>query len=330
MALDAEYEKALDFYLNIISAQNKSKHTIVAYRQDLRRFLSWYQLRYGLSLVDLTPQMINEYQQFMAHGTPMRPLSGLKISLKRLIHRKGKKKTDQRSLIDFLAHTALGVNSRRRNMSGLHNFFNILLESSYFKNKMSANPVRLGLHRIKVKETDITPTAVLDAKSWRVLNNKTWKTDERLLIHLLYFAGLRLSEAVALKASSLDLRKGVIDLMRKGGKRHRLKIYKEGKTVISLWRLHCSKQGLKKDSPLLSGRGGRAISPRGLSKKIAKILKKANLDSKLGPHSFRKGCATALYKESKDLLFVRNYLNHTDAKVTQTYIDEMGITGLTS
>ena len=51
------------------------------------------------------------------------------------------------------------------------------------------------------------------------------------------------------------------------------------------------------------------------------ILTKSGLPSELTPHSFRRACATNLYIETKDLLFVRDYLNHHDAKVTQTYID---------
>ena len=51
------------------------------------------------------------------------------------------------------------------------------------------------------------------------------------------------------------------------------------------------------------------------------ILKKSGLPSSLTPHSFRRACATNLYIETRDLLLVRDYLNHHDAKVTQTYID---------
>ena len=51
------------------------------------------------------------------------------------------------------------------------------------------------------------------------------------------------------------------------------------------------------------------------------ILKKCGLPSNLTPHSFRRACATNLYLKTRDLLLVRDYLNHHDAKVTQSYID---------
>ena len=46
-----------------------------------------------------------------------------------------------------------------------------------------------------------------------------------------------------------------------------------------------------------------------------KILKDSGCNGSLGPHSFRKACATNLYLRHKDLLLVRDYLNHKDAKV---------------
>ena len=56
--------------------------------------------------------------------------------------------------------------------------------------------------------------------------------------------------------------------------------------------------------------------------RIIKIFRKSMCPSdELTPHSFRKACATNLYEQTKDLLFVRDYLNHSDAKVTQTYIE---------
>ncbi len=329
--LESEYRKALEFYLEILVSQNKSAHTIVSYRQDLLRFLSWYQTRYRRSLTKLNSQTINEYQQFLTHGGSIEPLQSWKIRWRRFLQ-KGWGLGPKKILISsLLKKGALGVNSRRRNMSSLQNFFNILLESSYFNKQLKQNPIKPSLHRVRVKETDITPTLVLDPKDWEALNEKTWKTKDRLLIHLLYFGGLRLSELTNLKTSSLNTKSGVLDFARKGGKRHRLKLW-NNHHIIPLWLANIQQIDLNKssESPLFKGRKGNALSPRGLAKKIQSLLNKANLNPKLSPHSFRKGCATNLYQKTKDLLYVRDYLNHSDAKVTQTYIDEIGITGFDS
>ncbi len=326
--LNREYRQALDFYLQILKSQNKSGHTITGYRQDLQRFLSWYQMRYGLSLKSLDAQMISEYQHFMADGRPIRRVATWRtqwMALWRKFARKNGPLEAQKRAFQ-LKNGPLGANSRRRNMSSLHNFFTILLESSYFQRQFRQNPIRPNLHRIKVKEVDVEPTLVLSPQDWEILDEKTWRAKDRLLIYLLYYGGLRLSEVANLKRGDFDMAKGILELERKGGKRHRLKLW-NGKQITLLWRAVAKKAAQQGPvAPLFYGHAGRAISPRGLSKRIKALLQKVGLDSKLGPHSFRKGCATALYQKTKDLLFVRDYLNHTDAKVTQTYIDEIGIT----
>ena len=319
MGLKPKYKRPLEFYFQVLSTQNKSPHTLLSYRQDLKRFLEWYQGHYNLPLKALTPQMINEYQYFMAHGeAPPRP-KGWKVRLKGLFKKNWGKKNPS------LKMDPLGPNSRRRNMSSIKSFFDILVESAYFKGQLKQSPLRPHLHRIQVKETDITPTEVLGPRDWEKLDETIWKTKDRLLIHLLYFGGLRLSELTHLKEDSLDLETGVLTFARKGGKRHRLKLWM-GHLICELWESYLEKKEVEGEA-LFMGRWGRGISPRGLSKKIQVLLKKCGLNKKLGPHSFRKGCATALYQKTHDLLYVRDYLNHSDAKVTQTYIDEIGITG---
>ena len=330
MTLRRDYRQALNFYLQILVAQNKSKHTLINYQQDLLRFLHWYQIRYQLSLKKLNPKVINEYQYFLTHGGPITPLQNWQMRWQRFLQKRWKNPTPE--LPRILKKQTLSPNSRRRNMSSLQNFFNVLVESSYFKKQLQQNPIRPNLHRIRVKETDITSTLVLSPKDWEALNETTWKPKDRLLIHLLYFGGLRLSELAALKMGSLDIQNGVLDFARKGGKRHRLKLH-NASTIITLWSAYvqqmpesCRQEG----SPLLRGQKGKFLTPRALAKKIRLLLGKAGLNPRLGPHSFRKGCATTLYQQTRDLLYVRDYLNHSDAKVTQTYIDEIGITGFTA
>ena len=72
---------------------------------------------------------------------------------------------------------------------------------------------------------------------------------------------------------------------------------------------------------LFSGKKSAKYDIKSIYNWILRICLKSNVDSEITPHSFRKACATYLYFQTKDLLYVRDYLNHNDAKVTQTYID---------
>ena len=73
---------------------------------------------------------------------------------------------------------------------------------------------------------------------------------------------------------------------------------------------------------LFQNKEGRPYSLKTFYNQIMKIIERAEVTPGISPHSFRKACATNLYIKTLDLLYVRDYLNHSDAKVTQTYIDK--------
>ena len=314
--LRRDYQRAIDSYIQVLSTQNKATNTIVAYRQDIVRFLKWYQVTYNAPLNRVVPNKINEYQSYLTAKSTYRAYRSwvckLKIFCKHMLPSKYKSNQLTISLANRLS-----PNTRRRNIIGLHNFFQILLAISFFKGKMKYNPVLNSIHKVRVRDIDVRPTQVLGPREWKVLEKNTPLKRDQLLIHLLYFAGLRLSEAASLECNCLDSQQGILHLERKGGKRHRLKLWNAA-TLVKIWP-DC------KTGPVFPGRNKQAITSRALAKRIKQLLANAGLEKNLGPHSFRKGCATALYKKTRDLLYVRNYLNHTDAKVTQSYIDDIGI-----
>lgn len=144
---------------------------------------------------------------------------------------------------------------------------------------------------------------------------------ERLFLSLLYWGGLRISEAKNLKVDQLDLNSNMLNVLRKGGKRHHYFIYDDGKLAL-WWEAYAAKHG--SEYLFASSYFNSPITRRGAYKLVKRCFEKANLPRELSPHGLRKACATRLYQQTKDLLFVRDYLNHSDAKVTQRYIEISG------
>jgi integrase/recombinase XerD len=139
------------------------------------------------------------------------------------------------------------------------------------------------------------------------------------MLYLLYYGGLRLSELRQLKVSNFDFDAKVISFARKGGSIHTLSIQKTDLIFKNLNYFLNSNQF--KSDYLFQNSKGKPYSLKGTYNQIKKMIGRATLDKDITPHSFRKACATNLYLKTKDLLWVRDYLNHSDAKVTQTYID---------
>jgi integrase/recombinase XerD len=318
----------LEQFLQNCEQHNLSKHTIKSYFSDLRQFIKWVEFSLGLSLAKIRPQHIALYKQFMAgesfkyHQKPLIKLSHfIKISLFRISLIFKQKPHHAKVFFERkMSIKNLSISSRRRKLSAIANFYSFL-EAFYSENKHLFNdvPVKQKLHAIKLKDEDVESTKLLTKDDWRALCEYTWRPKEKLVLNLLYYGGLRLSELVGLSFSDFHEESGTVRLRRKGGHIHTLGIQQKRKIFECLKRYKETRKDQKDE--LFLGRSHTHMSSKAMYNYLMKLFHDSGCHTKgLGPHSFRKACATNLYRRTKDLLLVRDYLNHQDAKVTQTYI----------
>jgi integrase/recombinase XerD len=322
--LPDELNNYLESYLSNLKRLNKSAHTIVNYRADLIKFFTWIHEVKNIGLNKVNGDIISEYKEFLQNGGDVyktRPKMGKfqfifwfnAIALATLFKKRGPK-----SLLFF--QSPLSVGSRRRHLSGLKNFFQYLKETHEdHGQKFSKNPVKSKIHAIKLKDIDVISTRLLKHKDFELAFEKSFRTKDRLILLLLYYGGMRLSELSFLKYRDFDLQNKCITFVRKGGSIHRLFI-KNADQIFSYYHFYISQTGMESEY-LFHNKSKKAYSTKAVYNLIMKILERAEVDAAITPHSFRKACATNLYRETKDLLAVRDYLNHSDAKVTQTYIE---------
>lgn len=299
--------------------QNKSAHTIKNYRSDIESFCLWMRSRSSKKLGFTSPNDIQNYSLYLS-GEQEKPQ---KISLfKRIIQvtlavltmRAPKKIPKQRSV-------PMAVASKRRHLSSLKNFFEFHEQSQYRKRQgFTKNPVRSKLHAIGLKDKDVQATKTLTEQDFESLLNCATKLEQRLALWILYDGALRLEELSRLKFEAFHTPSQTLRFIRKGGSWHTLKLENYSK-IEELLKAHQVKKSLKNSDWIFSSRDGQALTPRSHYNRLKNLFLKAKLPTGLTPHSFRKGRATQLYAQTKDLLYVRDYLNHRDAKVTQTYID---------
>jgi integrase/recombinase XerD len=315
--LKNHHQKYLDQYLSNCSLNNKSEHTLKNYRIDLVKFLTWYEAHYSSSLHKAKGDVIEQYKKLLTHGGNFRSekkksfISGLlKICL--FFWKK--------TTAPLIEQRPLAVSSRKRHLSSIKNFFEYLKQYYEDKNgRFLINPVKDKIHGIKLKEFDIQHTPMLTNEIWTNLDEKLYRTKERLVTHLLYFAGLRLNELSQLRFQDFDFESHSIKVKRKGGKVHHFKPQR-AQEIFYLLKIH--QRDTHSECLFPSQSGNKSITNRSMYHYIKRLLSKVSAPTAVSPHSFRKACATNLYLETKDLLYVRDYLNHADAKVTQTYIDK--------
>lgn len=297
-------------FLNYLHQVNRSSATIDSYGRDLRNFLNWMRLRGFTRLESIGPRDISDYLEFLKRPVPI-AAEGLANGNKLEISK------------------GLSVTSRKRHLSTLKNFFGFLCEKypkkHWWQRGFKSNPVLKRLHAIKVKDEDFDHTPLLRVHHWERLWESPLKERDRLFLALMYWGGLRVSEVRNLKMNQLRFDTNVLTFIRKGGKRHHLFLQDNGKCGLIWQRLIFKEENTEKYLFANRWKNG-PLNRRGAYKRVKKAFQKAGLPQNLSPHSLRKACASRLYYQTKDLLFVRDYLGHADAKVTQTYIETQGVT----
>lgn len=137
----------------------------------------------------------------------------------------------------------------------------------------------------------------------------------KLLLSLAYGAGLRVSEAVALKVRDLDFERGVLNVRQAKGNKDRLSLLPE-KLRAELRNFIQSKAA--SDYLFASERGGK-LTMRSAQKIFEQALARTNLDQQATFHSLRHSFATHLLEGGTDVRYVQELLGHNDIRTTQRY-----------
>lgn len=180
-------------------------------------------------------------------------------------------------------------------------FENILNKKMFLKIKYSKTPKSLPL--VLTKEEVIN---LLDC-----IENKK----HRLMIRLMYSAGLRVSELVNLKVCDLQLDKNYGWVRQGKGRKDRLFIIAQSLKDELLDLV----DSLNYDSYLFKGRCEN-ITVRTVQEIIKKAVKKAGLEKKAHPHTLRHSFATHLIENGYAVTDVQNLLGHARVETSMTYV----------
>ncbi|HEY1689029.1 MAG TPA: site-specific tyrosine recombinase XerD [Solirubrobacteraceae bacterium] len=144
---------------------------------------------------------------------------------------------------------------------------------------------------------------------------------DRALLELMYACGLRVSEAIALQVSDVDLEE---EMLRARGKGSKERIVPVGSVAVKAVRayLRSGRPQLIGDGVqrmlLLNSRGG-ALSRQGLYKIIGGHAASAGLGGRMSPHTLRHSFATHMLAGGCDLRSLQEMLGHADLATTQLY-----------
>jgi site-specific recombinase XerD len=144
----------------------------------------------------------------------------------------------------------------------------------------------------------------------------------RGVIVVLWRAGLRISEALALAESDLDRRRGAV-LVRagKGGRRREVGMDRWGWEQLDPWlelratlpvgALFCVLRGPTR---------GRPCAPAGIRGQLRRVAQAAGVRRRFAPHQLRHAHAVEMSREGIPLLVIQRQLGHADLGITSAYL----------
>lgn len=152
--------------------------------------------------------------------------------------------------------------------------------------------------------------------------DRRWALRSRALLEVMYGCGLRISEALALVLSDVNLEDGYIRVM---GKRSRERVVPLGRYAADALRDYVRSArslylGRRLCDHVFLNHHGRPLSRMGAWKLVRKCLQLAGIKRRVTPHTLRHSFATHLLEGGADLRVVQEMLGHADISTTQIYV----------
>ena len=227
--------------------------------------------------------------------------------------------------LEDLQHFAAGLHdigiharSQCRILSGVRSFYRFLQLDGYRDDdptELLESPV-LEMHLPEVLSTEEIDKleASIDLSKWEGHRN-------RAIIEVLFSCGLRVSELVNLKLSSLFLTEQYVRVVGKGSKERLVPISHKAIKELELWFDDRQKMNIKpgeEDYVFLNRRGAH------LTRTMILIMIKqqatlAGIQKTISPHTLRHSFATALLEGGADLRVIQALLGHESIGTTEIY-----------
>lgn len=224
-------------------------------------------------------------------------------------------------VVGFLASLkaeGLSSASMARTVSAMRGWFRFLVREGI----VAVNPTRdLSTVRRGIKLpstlTMLEVTALLELPAVQTAEDAR----DRTMLELMYAAGLRVSELVALELAWLDLTVGCVRVHGKGSKERLVPIGEVARDALAHYLDHVRPGILQRRSSraLFVSRRGGALTRQAFWKIVRQRARRAGIAKPISPHMLRHSFATHLLEGGADLRAVQAMLGHANIATTQIY-----------
>lgn len=272
---------AMEAWLDHLSAaRDASPKTIEAYRRDVAAYLGFM-------------------SQHWDGEAGLGPLSRVSVS-------------DMRAWLARERGDGLSARSVARRLSAVKSFYRWLGE----RHGVEAAAVS-AIRGPKVKQRLPRPVAPDAAKAMIAKVDTGWvEARDSAVLTLLYGCGLRISEALSLRAADAPL-PNMLKIRGKGGKERMVPVLPAAQEAVEAYRGACPFP--LEEGPLFLGVRGGPLNPRIIQKAVEHLRLMLGLPETTTPHALRHSFATHLLEAGGDLRTIQELLGHASLSTTQVY-----------
>tara|TARA_B100000287_G_scaffold323186_1_gene307162 strand:+ start:933 stop:1829 length:897 start_codon:yes stop_codon:yes gene_type:complete len=230
-------------------------------------------------------------------------------------------RADHLLILSYLSHLLdKGFSSKTisRNISSLKGFYKYLIST----NQISSNPTT---NIDAPKAGFFLPTTLTVEEAQKILDapdeTKHIELRDKAMLYTLYATGMRISELVGLGIHNVDLTRGSVQVMGKGGKERLIPLTDQAVEMIKLY-LSDSRDKLSKgkdQTNIFVSTHGKQITRHSFWHRIKIYIERVEIKKDVHPHTLRHAFATHMLNNGADLRSVQLLLGHSDLATTQIY-----------
>ena len=275
---------------------------------EKKGFKAWLQLEKSLSdhSVEAYLRDIEKLSQFLSLDNKATAIENIQLN-------------DLQTFLKWIGGLGMTASSQSRIISGIRSFFKYCLQ----ENIVERDPTEL-LETPKLRRTlpDFLSVEEINRIIQAIDLSKPEGERNRAILETMYSCGLRVSELVNLRISSLYPELGFIKVIGKGDKERLVPIGNTALKFIGIYRgqirVHMPiKKG--NDDVLFLNRRGSGLTRQMIFILLKNLVREAGITKIVSPHTFRHSFATHLVEGGADLRAVQEMLGHESITTTEIY-----------
>jgi integrase/recombinase XerC len=224
---------------------------------------------------------------------------------------------DLRGFLAHRRHQGASARTLGRGLAGVRSLFRFL-ERRGLANAAGATALRAP------RQPKSLPKPLTASDARRVVSAEMQLAEEpwiaarnAAVLTLLYGCGLRISEALTIRAGELP-GEGVLRVTGKGGKTRLAPVLPAALQAVAEYRRLCPYHLAAGESLFRGARGGK-LDPAIIQREMRKLRSALDLPATATPHALRHSFATHLLGRGGDLRTIQELLGHASLSTTQIY-----------